>query len=99
MKQRVISEETKYKISKANIGRKISDETKYKISKAKKGKRPSDECLLNARIATSKKVINTKTNEIYDSATQLAIILGMNRTTLTSQLSGRNKNSTDYIYL
>jgi group I intron endonuclease len=99
MKQRVISEETKYKISKANIGRKISDETKYKISKAKKGKRPSDECLLNARIATSKKVINTKTNEIYDSATQLAITLGMNRTTLTSQLSGRNKNSTDYIYL
>jgi group I intron endonuclease len=99
MKQRVISEETKHKISKANIGRKISDETKYKISKAKKGKRPSDECLLNARIATSKKVINTKTNEIYDSATQLAITLGMNRTTLTSQLSGRNKNSTDYIYL
>ena len=99
MKQRVISEEQLKRLSTLNIGRKASDETKLKLSIAKKGKRPTDECLLNARIATSKKVINTKTNEIYDSASQLALILGMNRTTLTSQLSGRNKNSTDYIYL
>ena len=99
MKQRIISDETKLKLSIAKKGNKASDETKLKISIAKKGKKPSDKCLLNARIATSKKVINTKTNEIYDSASQLAMILGMNRTTLTSQLSGRNKNSTDYIYL
>ena len=99
MKQRIISDETKLKLSIAKKGNKVSDKTKLKISIAKKGKKPSHKCLLNARIATSKKVINTKTNEIYDSASQLAIILGMNRTTLTSQLSGRNKNSTDYIYL
>lgn len=99
MKQRVVSDETKLKLSIAKKGNKVSDKTKLKISIAKKGKKPSDKCLLNARIATSKKVINTKTNEIYNSATQLAMILGMNRTTLTSQLSGRNKNSTDYIYL
>lgn len=99
MKQRVVSDETKLKLSIAKKGNKVSDKTKLKISIAKKGKKPSDKCLLNARIATSKKVINTKTNEIYNSATQLAMILGMNRTTLTSQLLGRNKNSTDYIYL
>jgi group I intron endonuclease len=99
MKQRVVSDETKYKISKANIGKKASDETKLKLSKAKKGKRPSDECLLKSKNANSKKVINTKTNEIYDSVTQLSIILEMNRTTLNAKLTGQTKNNTDYIYL
>lgn len=99
MKQRVISDEELKRLSTLNIGRKSSDETKLKISIAKKGKKPSDECLLNARIATSKKVINTKTKEIYDSVTQLAIILEMNRTTLNAKLTGQTKNYTDYIYL
>ena len=99
MKQRVISEEELKRLSTLNIGRKVSDKTKLKISIAKKGKKPSDKCLLNARIATSKKVINTKTKEIYDSVTQLAIILEMNRTTLNAKLTGQTKNNTDYIYL
>jgi len=99
MKKRVISEQELKRLSTLNIGRKASNETKLKISLAQKGKKPSDKCLLNARIATSKKVINTKTNEIYDSVTQLAIILGMNRTTLNAKLTGQTKNNTDYIYL
>ena len=99
MKQRVVSDETKLKLSKANIGKKASDETKLKISIARKGKRPSDKCILKCKDANSKKVINTKTNEIYDSVTQLAIILGMNRTTLNAKLTGQTKNNTDYIYL
>ena len=99
MKQRIISEEELKRLSTLNIGRKVSDKTKLKISIAQKGKKPSNKCLLNARIATSKKVINTKTNQIYDSATQLAMILGMNRTTLNAKLTGQTKNNTDYIYL
>jgi group I intron endonuclease len=99
MKKRVISEQELKRLSTLNIGRKASNETKLKISLAQKGKKPSDKCLLNARIATSKKVINTKTNEIYDSVTQLAIILGINRTTLNAKLTGQTKNNTDYIYL
>jgi group I intron endonuclease len=99
MKKRVISEQELKRLSTLNIGRKASNETKLKLSLAQKGKKPSDKCLLNARIATSKKVINTKTNEIYDSVTQLAIILGINRTTLNAKLTGQTKNNTDYIYL
>ena len=99
MKQRVISEEQLKRLSTLNIGRKASDETKLKLSIAQKGKRPSDECLLKSKNANSKKVINTKTNEIYDSVTKLSIILGMNRTTLNAKLTGQTKNNTDYVYL
>ena len=99
MKQRVVSDKTKLKLSIANKGKKASDETKLKLSIAQKGKRPSDECLLKSKNANSKKVINTKTNEIYDSVTKLSIILGMNRTTLNAKLTGQTKNNTDYVYL
>ena len=99
MKLRVVSEETKLKLSIASKGKKASEETKLKLSIAKKGKKPTEQCLLKAKERTSKKVINTVTGEIYNSATELASILGIKRTTLTARLSGKSTNYTNYRYL
>ena len=99
MKQRIVSEETKRKLSLANKGKKRSEETLKKLRLAQKGKKPSEDCLSKALIATSKKVLDTETGIVYCSATKLASILNIKRTTLTSKLNGQNKNTTKYIYV
>lgn len=99
MKLRVVSEETKLKISLSNKGRKFSEETIAKFRLAQKGKKPSKDCLNKAIAVTSKKVLDTKTGVIYNSASELASILNVKRTTLTSKLSGQNKNTTQYVYV
>ena len=47
----------------------------------------------------SKKVINTETGVIYNSAKEAAIIEGVKRTTLTSYLRGEMHNKTKLKYL
>ena len=99
MKLRVVSDETRDKLSLALKGKKHSEETRAKLRIAQKGKKPSKECLNKAMISTSKRVLDTKTGIIYKSASELAGILNIKRTTLTAKLSGQNKNTTQYVYV
>lgn len=99
MKLRVVSDETRAKLSLALKGKKHSEETRAKLRIAQKGKKPSKECLNKAMISTSKRVLDTKTGIIYKSASELAGILNIKRTTLTAKLSGQNKNTTQYVYV
>jgi hypothetical protein len=46
-----------------------------------------------------KKVINTETNEIYNSAKELCEILGFNYKRITEKLIGYKKNDTPFRYL
>jgi group I intron endonuclease len=99
MKLRVMSSETKEKIKLAKTGMKYSEEAKANLRAARKGTKPSENCLKKALIATSKKVLDTETGIIYNSASELANILNVKRTTLTAKLSGQNKNNTQYVYV
>jgi hypothetical protein len=95
------SEETRKKISEAitggnhpNFGKKLSDDTKQKMSETIKKKYESG--YMNPR---SKKVINTETGEIYNTATEMCEIIGLNRSTMGRKLSGYSKNNTPFRYL
>ena len=61
-KGKKISQDTRDKLSKANIGKKLSEDTKRKMSEAHKGKKK------NYSVASRKKVVNTETKIIYNSA-------------------------------
>lgn len=99
MKLRVMSEETKEKIKLAKKGMKYSEQARANLRLARKGTKPSEDCLNKALIATSKRVLDTETGIIYKSASELASILNVKRTTLTAKLSGQNKNTTQYVYV
>jgi len=47
----------------------------------------------------AKKVINTKTKEVYGSVKTLAENLNVNEITLRAKLNGTDFNNTDYLYL
>lgn len=53
----------------------------------------------NEKHHLSKKIINIKTNEVYDCVNVLSKILKIKPNTLASKLNGKNKNTTDFIYL
>jgi hypothetical protein len=108
----VYSEDTIKKISDANIGKKHSDNTKKKMSdshKSKKegfvhplkGKKPKYDTIkkLIENNANAKKVINTETNEVYNSLSDLCRILALNRSTMGCKLSGHLKNNTPFKYI
>lgn len=99
MKLRVVSDDTRAKISLSNKGRKYSEEQKAKMKLIRKKSVPSELFFKKSKIAVSKKVLDTKTGVIYNSASELASILNIKRTTLTSKLSGQNKNTTQYVYV
>jgi hypothetical protein len=46
-----------------------------------------------------KKVINTETNEIYKSASEMCKILGFNYSTMAGKLNGNKKNNTPFRYI
>lgn len=108
---RVLSEDTKLKISKAHIGKVLSNSTKNKISKANKNRKMPESHYIKRSIATkginnpmygktgslapsSKKVICTKTNIIYDSIKEAAISININVKTLSYKLNKPLKNNT-----
>lgn len=99
MKLRIVSDETKAKLSLSNKGRKYSEEQKAKMKLIRKKSVPSELFFEKSKVAVSKKVLDTKTGVIYNSASELASILNIKRTTLTSKLSGQNKNTTQYVYV
>ena len=84
-----LSEETKEKIRKHNTGKKIPKEVRSKISESlKDGKNPS-----------AIKIINTKTNVIYETMKQAAESVGIKYSTLSAMLNGYSKNKTNLIKL
>lgn len=97
----VMTEESKLKISAAHKGKIMSLETREKLSKSHTGKKLSEEHILKISKGSkiAKKVIDTLTNEIYNSAAELALILNINRKSFNNKLSGRKKNNTQYQYL
>jgi len=86
----------------------LSNETKLKISIANKGKSHkghsiniswTSEKRKERSIKYSKRIINTKTNEIYLNALELSKIINIPSSTISGKMSGRLKNNTDYVYL
>ena len=100
-KGRLVSEETKLKMKKSREN--ISEETRLKLSLSQKNRIYTEEYkqIIRDRIIkiSSKKIIDTITNKIFDSLTLAALSINMKRTTLNAQLSGQNKNKTNFKYL
>lgn len=84
-----LSEDTKIKMSKAATGKKMSLEAKQKISNSLVGK-PSRH---------RRKVVCVLTGTIYDSVELAAKSVDMKRTTLIMQLTNKNPNKTNLMYL
>ena len=90
------------------FGKKHSLETKVKISngiklnppKPHKQSSESIEKIRNSRIGSkhwkSVKVINTKTNEIFDTVSSAAKSINISRGYLSNMLNNKNKNITDF---
>ena len=106
------SQESKKKMSesmkgeKHNMyGKKHTEETKKKMSESRKGKKYTEE--LKKKIANSlkvkglmtKKVINIKTNEIYESAKEVSFLFNIKYNNLIKYLTNKCKNKTDFKYL
>lgn len=122
---RILSPETRLKMSLSRKGTKWSEETKQKVknkvipedvkikmSLAKKdkydgenhpfyGKTHSDETKEKMKLAKTKKVINTITNEIFNSSDECVLVNNLSITSryLKLMLSGKRNNNTDFKYL
>jgi hypothetical protein len=84
-------------------GRILSKETKEKISKSISGikhgmynKTHSEKAIEKIKERASKKVIDTKTNEIFNSIKEAAIKNNIRPNTLTRKLTGIRKNNTNF---
>jgi hypothetical protein len=84
-KNKVVSEETKIKISESGKGRKPSENAIKALLYRNKAE--------NNHI--SKKVINTKTKKVFNTITEAAESVNKNRVWLSSKLN--NKNKTDFV--
>lgn len=97
-----------------NKSGKLSEETKQKIREIHTGKiklnfrgekhplynkEVSEETREKIRIKNSKKVIDTETNIIYNSAKELSIIKNIPYSTLLGYLRGSRKNKTSFKYV
>lgn len=99
LKERVFSEDTKRKMSIARKGVKLSDLTKEKLRNIHLGKKKTEEHKKNMSSGISKKIINTKTGEIFNSALELSKLNGMKQQTIQKKITNILKNDTDYMYL
>mgnify|MGYP003659415438 CR=1 FL=1 len=104
---RIMSEEHKRNFSERNkgntynLGKKRTEKTKAKQSEASKGKKKSEEHKknLSKNSGQAKKIINTNTGVIYNSAIEASEALNINQYTLRNWLQGRVKNKSTLIYL
>lgn len=93
-------------------GRKFSDEEKRKVSARMKGhtyhlgkkatdihKKRISESRLGSKHWRSKKVLNTSTQEIFDTVTLAAKSININRGYLSNMLLNKNKNKTNMVYI
>lgn len=88
-KNRIVSEETKRKISDSGKGRKPSEKAIIALMERNKGS--------NNHI--SKKVINIETNEIFDTISDAANSVGKDRMWLSAKLNGKHKNKTPFLLI
>jgi hypothetical protein len=100
-KGRIVTNETKTKISIKRKGKKHSEETKKRLSEINKDKIVSEttKIKMSKNKNNVKKVLNTETNIIYNTIKDAANSINMKSTTLCAMLSGQNKNKTKFIYL
>jgi group I intron endonuclease len=78
---------------KTTKGQKRTEEQIKRIVEAHKGKNKGKDN------ATSKRVINIITGEIYDSMQEVADLIGMSNKVLSNRLLGKRKNNTNFKYL
>ena len=95
------TEETKRKLSLMRKGQKRSKEANLKcsITHKERGHKPTKECRDKLIKACRKKVIDTKTGEIFISLKEAADYLGMCNKQLSNKLLGKRKNNTNLKYL
>ena len=103
-KGKKVSEETKEKLRKINLGKryakgfKHSEETKKKISESQKFKKITKEHIKILSEVNSKKVINLENGYIYNSINECAVFNGFIPSTLGRYLNGIRKNKTKFIF-
>ena len=92
---RTHTEETRNRISKANTGRKHTEEAVINMKKAKK------DTPVGSENKSSKKIINTKTNEIYGCALDVLPIVNISISRFRGylNLNSKIKNPTYFMYL
>lgn len=95
---RVVSEETKQKLSKAKKGKKQNIEHINKRVISKKGYIHSFETKNKIALKRNKILLDLTTGIFYDSILIAAKTFNINRSTLQAMLSGRFKNKTNLIY-
>jgi hypothetical protein len=94
----IMSEESNIKRKLAMSGRTFTKEHVQKLRNKKLGTIQTKEQKINRGIYKSKQIINTKTNEIYNSVLELSIILNVKVKTLQKKLNGQLKNNTNFKY-
>jgi hypothetical protein len=87
-KNKIVSDETRKKLSIAGKGKVLSEQHKLKLLNTNKGS--------NNHI--SKKVINKETKEVFDTIKEAAESIGKYRIWLSSKLNGKHKNKTNFIF-
>ena len=101
-----VTEETRRKISLANLGRKVSEKTKEKIRRAKKGKKFSPEhCKkIQKRMSAQavdlfgKPVICLETQEVFTCMVEAAKSLNIKPQNISAALHGRQKTAGGYTW-
>tara|TARA_R110002126_G_scaffold167505_3_gene315936 strand:- start:37 stop:918 length:882 start_codon:yes stop_codon:yes gene_type:complete len=99
MKGRIVSNETKERMSAALKGRVVSDETKAKISASLMGNKISLKTRAKLSARGKKKVLHVPTGIIYNSLIDCAKALGRCKGTVSSQLRGKTKNKLNIKYV
>ena len=99
---KILSEETRLKLSESRIGYKFSQESKNKMSKSAKGKKHSPERLAKHKQANMNKsipIICTITKEIWYSVRKCAKDNNVTKSSLNYYLNGKSENKTSLVYL
>lgn len=99
---KITSDETKKKMSLMRKGKPCTyianDETRRKMSIARKGKKQTKETVMKRAKSNSKPVLDTKTNNIYNSILIAARENNISHGNLCEKLKGIKKNNTSFIY-
>jgi len=90
--------ESNIKRSLKMTGRKFSQNHKDLLRNKKLGTKQSTEQIKNRGILKTKTIVNTVTNETYDSLEILTIKTNTNKETMRKKLNGILKNNTNYKY-
>lgn len=104
---KVLSKETRDKMSKSAMGKKASDETKAKLSLASKGRMHTEETILKFKEISlkgednpsSKLILNTQTGVYYPSIREAAKSFNVSAERLGGMLSGALINNSYFIII